>query len=197
MQLQTQQQTQQQPLYATWLLPLAAAPPARRLVQSGAAAARGRRRRRGAGQCVEPHRPVLQRPPKVGQGGTVLFTGAHVQDSLRASVFDIVHVANRAVARHPVPCDRNRQARNSGMLVACFYALDDFAGLVKLADALPEVSPLLGDIGAKLQSVGLCSDAVATFLKVRCCAVLHAACCCCAVPLHGTTSTSQRNALLT
>ena len=62
------------------------------------------------------------------------------------------------------------QARNSSMLVQCFYALDDFAGLVKLADVLPEGSPLLADIGAKLQGVGLCSDAVGAFLKVCCAA---------------------------
>lgn len=52
------------------------------------------------------------------------------------------------------------------MLVQCFYHLEDFAGLMKLTEVLTEGQPLLADIGAKLQSVGLCSDAVAAFLKV-------------------------------
>jgi WD repeat-containing protein 35 len=52
------------------------------------------------------------------------------------------------------------------MLVQCFYQLEDFPGLVKLPEVLTEGQPLLADIGAKLQSVGLCADAVAAFLKV-------------------------------
>lgn len=52
------------------------------------------------------------------------------------------------------------------MLVQCFYHLEDFAGLTKLIDVLTEGQALLMDIGAKLQSVGLCSEAVAAYLKV-------------------------------
>jgi WD repeat-containing protein 35 len=58
------------------------------------------------------------------------------------------------------------QARNTGLLVQCFYQLEDFSGLVKLTEVLTEGQPLLADIGAKLQSVGLCADAVTAFLKV-------------------------------
>ncbi|KAF6259424.1 intraflagellar transport protein [Scenedesmus sp. NREL 46B-D3] len=72
------------------------------------------------------------------------------------------------------------QARNTGMLVQCFYQLEDFPGLVKLTEVLTEGQPLLADIGAKLQSVGLCADAVAAFLKagdskaaIDCCVLLH------------------------
>ncbi|WIA10618.1 hypothetical protein OEZ85_010800 [Tetradesmus obliquus] len=72
------------------------------------------------------------------------------------------------------------QARNTGMLVHCFYQLEDFSGLVKLTEVLTEEQPLLADIGAKLQSVGLCADAVAAFLKagdtkaaIDCCVLLH------------------------
>jgi len=52
------------------------------------------------------------------------------------------------------------------MLAQCFYELEDFASLTKLVDVLTEGQPLLADIGRKLQSVGLCSDALASFLKV-------------------------------
>lgn len=48
------------------------------------------------------------------------------------------------------------QAKNSGMLVECFYALEDFVALGRLMDALPEGSPLLANVGDKFQSVGLC-----------------------------------------
>jgi hypothetical protein len=37
---------------------------------------------------------------------------------------------------------------------------------MKLTEVLTEGQPLLADIGAKLQSVGLCAYAVAAFLKV-------------------------------
>lgn len=53
------------------------------------------------------------------------------------------------------------------MLIHCFYHLEDFTGLVKLTDVVTEGQPLLTDIGAKLQSVGLCSDAVAAYIKVN------------------------------
>lgn len=52
------------------------------------------------------------------------------------------------------------------MLAQCFYELEDFASLTKLVDVLTEGQPLLADIGRKLQSVGLCNDALASFLKV-------------------------------
>lgn len=59
------------------------------------------------------------------------------------------------------------QAKNSEMLVDCFYALEDFASLGKLMDALPAGNALLLSIGDKFQSVGLCNEGVAAFFKVR------------------------------
>uniref|UniRef100_A0A7S0R8E2 Anaphase-promoting complex subunit 4 WD40 domain-containing protein n=1 Tax=Chlamydomonas leiostraca TaxID=1034604 RepID=A0A7S0R8E2_9CHLO len=72
------------------------------------------------------------------------------------------------------------QAKNSDMLVECFYALEDFVALGRLMDALPEGSPLLLSIGEKFQSVGLCNEGVAAFLKggdtkkaIDCCYLLN------------------------
>jgi hypothetical protein len=58
------------------------------------------------------------------------------------------------------------QARNTSMLAQCFYQLEDFASLTKLVEVLTEGQPMLADIGHKLQSVGLCTEAVAAFSKV-------------------------------
>lgn len=52
------------------------------------------------------------------------------------------------------------------MLAQCFYQLEDFASLTKLVEVLTERQPMLADIGHKLQSVGLCTEAVAAFSKV-------------------------------
>lgn len=52
------------------------------------------------------------------------------------------------------------------MLAQCFYQLEDFASLTKLVEVLTEGQPMLADIGKKLQSVGLCTEAVAAFSKV-------------------------------
>jgi hypothetical protein len=65
------------------------------------------------------------------------------------------------------------QARNSGELARCLYALEDYPGLGRLADALAEGDALLLDIAAKLASVGLCAEAVSAYLK----AGHHAATC--------------------
>lgn len=52
------------------------------------------------------------------------------------------------------------------MLAHCFHQLEDFPSLTKLIDVLSEGQPLLAEIGRKLQSVGLCSDAAVAFIKV-------------------------------
>eukprot|EP00232_Nephroselmis_pyriformis_P019088 CAMPEP_0182899530 /NCGR_PEP_ID=MMETSP0034_2-20130328/28121_1 /TAXON_ID=156128 /ORGANISM="Nephroselmis pyriformis, Strain CCMP717" /LENGTH=1198 /DNA_ID=CAMNT_0025033565 /DNA_START=181 /DNA_END=3774 /DNA_ORIENTATION=- len=57
------------------------------------------------------------------------------------------------------------QAKNTERLIECFYVLEDFAGLEQLILTLPDGSPLLNDIGGKFQSVGLCEQAVAAFIK--------------------------------
>lgn len=59
------------------------------------------------------------------------------------------------------------QAKNSEMLVECFYSLEAFSSLEKLMQALPEGNALLRSIGEKFQSVGLCNEGVSAFLKVR------------------------------
>jgi WD repeat-containing protein 35 len=58
------------------------------------------------------------------------------------------------------------QAKNSKMLVECFYSLEDFLSLGRLMEALPEGNALLRSIGEKFQSVGLCNEGVSAFLKV-------------------------------
>jgi WD repeat-containing protein 35 len=52
------------------------------------------------------------------------------------------------------------------MLIECYYALEDFVSLGELMKTLPDGSPLLIAIGDKFQSVGLCNEGVAAFLKV-------------------------------
>lgn len=42
----------------------------------------------------------------------------------------------------------------------CFYVLENWAGLEKLIATLPEGSPLLGVIGERFASVGICEHAV-------------------------------------
>jgi len=66
------------------------------------------------------------------------------------------------------------------MLIECFYRLEDYASLARLTDTLPELDPMLLDVGKKLASVGLCTEAVVAFLRagdahaaVDCCVALH------------------------
>ena len=65
-------------------------------------------------------------------------------------------------------------------LVNCNYILEDFNALEKLALQLPEGHEILSEIGEKLMSVGLCSEAVSAFLKggniksaIDCCVLLN------------------------
>mmetsp|Transcript_15599 Transcript_15599/g.37800 ORF Transcript_15599/g.37800 Transcript_15599/m.37800 type:complete len:1119 (+) Transcript_15599:1703-5059(+) len=64
----------------------------------------------------------------------------------------------KAVAYHA-------QAQNTEKLVECFYALEDYQGLEKLINMLPEGSQLLCNIGVKFVSVGLCEPAVTAYLR--------------------------------
>ncbi len=65
------------------------------------------------------------------------------------------------------------------MLVECYYALEDFVSLGKLMDTLAEGNPLLLSIGDKFQSVGLCTEGVNAFLKVRVCVCVRVRACVC------------------
>ena len=50
--------------------------------------------------------------------------------------------------------------------MSVLYRLEDYRGLEQLAAAVPEGSPLLPEVGAKFQSVGLCKQGVAAYVKV-------------------------------
>ena len=58
------------------------------------------------------------------------------------------------------------QAKNSDALADALYHLEDFEGLEQLTAALPEGSPLLLQMGEQFQSVGLCQQAAAAYIKV-------------------------------
>ncbi|XP_033121645.1 WD repeat-containing protein 35-like isoform X2 [Anneissia japonica] len=57
------------------------------------------------------------------------------------------------------------QGRNQERLAECYYMLEDFSGLQKLADALPENHKLLPEIAAMFVTVGMCEEAVTAYLK--------------------------------
>eukprot|EP01138_Halocafeteria_seosinensis_P016315 gb/GECG01016645.1/.p1 GENE.gb/GECG01016645.1/~~gb/GECG01016645.1/.p1 ORF type:complete len:1236 (+),score=172.06 gb/GECG01016645.1/:1-3708(+) len=57
------------------------------------------------------------------------------------------------------------QAKNTEAMADCFYMLDDFKSLAEIVEVLPEGSPLLHDIGTKLQRVGVVDSAVDALLK--------------------------------
>ena len=72
------------------------------------------------------------------------------------------------------------QAKNARALIECYYILEEFAGLEKLIQILPEGSPLLLNIATKFQSIGMSENATAAFLKsgnikaaVDCCVLLN------------------------
>ncbi|KAL0027242.1 hypothetical protein WJX77_006308 [Trebouxia sp. C0004] len=71
------------------------------------------------------------------------------------------------------------QAKNSDALADALYRLEDFEGLEQLTAALPDGSPLLLQMGEQFQSVGLCQQAAAAYIKggevkraVDCCVLL-------------------------
>ena len=57
------------------------------------------------------------------------------------------------------------QAKNVEMQVACYYQLEDYAGLEKLIGTLPDGAPQLKEIGDKFASVGMSTEAVTAYLK--------------------------------
>ena len=62
--------------------------------------------------------------------------------------------------------------------MSVLYRLEDYRGLEQLAAAVPEGSPLLPEVGAKFQSVGLCEQGVAAFVKVPLCPLTAGKPCC-------------------
>ena len=65
------------------------------------------------------------------------------------------------------------QAKNSKALADALYRLEDFEGLEQLTAALPEEAPLLLQLGNQFQSVGLCQQAAAAYIKVSCAVLLR------------------------
>ncbi|KAI8852268.1 hypothetical protein BC829DRAFT_440972 [Chytridium lagenaria] len=57
------------------------------------------------------------------------------------------------------------QGRNTERLVECFYIVEDYDSLEKIMFTIPDSSPLLPNIARKFVSVGLCDQAVTSFLK--------------------------------
>ena len=71
-------------------------------------------------------------------------------------------------------------SKNYARLIQISFNLEDFDSLRGLVAVLPEESPLLSELGEKLQSIGICDEAVDAFLKVGnvkraldCCVLLN------------------------
>lgn len=88
------------------------------------------------------------------------------------------YYADRQRWRRAIPYYES--AKTYDALVECFYVVEDFEKLAGLIDALPEGSPLLHNVGYKLQSVGLTDGAARALLRagdikgaVDCCVLLN------------------------
>lgn len=57
-------------------------------------------------------------------------------------------------------------AGNNDQLVDCYYKMEDYESLEKVADSLDELDPLVPKIASMFTSVGLCQQAVQCYLKV-------------------------------
>ncbi|XP_060781150.1 WD repeat-containing protein 35 [Neoarius graeffei] len=57
------------------------------------------------------------------------------------------------------------QGRNQERLAECYYMLEDYDGLERLANALPENHKLLPEIGQMFVTVGMCEQAVSAYLR--------------------------------
>lgn len=57
------------------------------------------------------------------------------------------------------------QGRNQERLAECYYTLEDYGGLEKMVQALPENHKLLPEIGHMFVTVGMCEQAVAAFTR--------------------------------
>jgi len=71
-------------------------------------------------------------------------------------------------------------AQNNEALAEAYYKIEDFDSLSKMIDILPEGSPLLESLGEKFQGVGLCEEAVQSYIRsgnvraaVDCCVLLN------------------------
>ncbi|XP_023690491.1 WD repeat-containing protein 35 isoform X2 [Paramormyrops kingsleyae] len=57
------------------------------------------------------------------------------------------------------------QGRNQERLAECYYMLEDYEGLERLASSLPENHKLLPEIGQMFVTVGMCEQAVGAYLR--------------------------------
>ncbi|KAK9510816.1 hypothetical protein O3M35_005521 [Rhynocoris fuscipes] len=57
------------------------------------------------------------------------------------------------------------KAHNTEQLVKCYQLLEDYEALEKIVSTLPDKHPLLKEIGEIFVSVGMCSQAVSTYIK--------------------------------
>ncbi|XP_074656125.1 WD repeat-containing protein 35-like isoform X2 [Tubulanus polymorphus] len=68
------------------------------------------------------------------------------------------------------------QGRNQERLAECYYMLEDYVGLLSMAQSLPENHQLLPDIAGMFATVGMCQEAVQAY--VRCNQIKSAIDCC-------------------
>lgn len=59
------------------------------------------------------------------------------------------------------------QGKNQEKLAECYYMLEDFEGLDKLAESLPENHSLLENLAKKFITVGMCEQAVSAYIKLN------------------------------
>ncbi|CAL1291163.1 unnamed protein product [Larinioides sclopetarius] len=58
------------------------------------------------------------------------------------------------------------KAHNESQIAECYYMLEDYAGLERLLNDLPENHKLLPELGSMFSSVGMCEQAVSAFVKI-------------------------------
>lgn len=58
-------------------------------------------------------------------------------------------------------------AENNQQLVECYYKMEDYESLEKIAETLDELDPLIPKIASMFTSVGLCQQAVQCYIKVH------------------------------
>ncbi|CAG0879889.1 unnamed protein product [Darwinula stevensoni] len=68
------------------------------------------------------------------------------------------------------------QAANQARLMKCYYMLEDYAGLDRILDAVPDDHELLPELASMFQGVGMCEQAVRAY--TRCGQVKKAVDCC-------------------
>jgi WD repeat-containing protein 35 len=60
-----------------------------------------------------------------------------------------------------------QKAGNTERLIQCYQQLEDYAALEKMVAELPEKHPLLPRIAEIFVTMGMCQEAVSTYVKVN------------------------------